>query len=339
MDGELQKIRDQFEADLKNCGSETALKELRIKYLGRKKGLVTVALKKIGSVPADQRREFGARINDLKNEISLALEKTAEELEPATQEAARLDVTLPAPTPLVGRLHPVNEIRRRIERVFLDLGYRIEDGPQIETDYYNFQALNMPPEHPARDEQDTFYLQGDLLLRAHTSPVQIRVMERQKPPIKIICPGRVYRRDYDMTHTPMFYQVEGLVVDKGITFGDLKGTLEYFTKRVYGEETRVRFRPSFFPFTEPSAEVDISCPFCGGEGCKVCKNSGWIEIMGSGMVDPAVFACVDIDPTIYSGFAFGMGVDRQALLLLGIDDSRLLYENDMRMIKQIGGWR
>jgi phenylalanyl-tRNA synthetase alpha chain len=339
MDGSLQEIRVQFEADLRACTTEAALEELRVKYLGRKRGLVTEAVKKIGSIAPEQRRSYGAEANRLKVEITEALEKRGETFRKAPEAEAFTDVTLPAPSPRIGRLHPVNVIRRRIEQVFLELGYRIEDGPQIETDYYNFQALNIPPDHPARDEQDTFYLSKDYLLRTHTSPVQIRVMERQRPPLKIICPGRVYRRDYDMTHTPMFYQVEGLVVDRGITFGDLKGTLEYFTRRIYGESTRTRFRPSFFPFTEPSAEVDISCPFCGGNGCRLCKNSGWIEIMGAGMVDPAVFAYVDIDPQEFTGFAFGMGVDRQTLLLLGVDDARILYENDIRMLSQIGGWR
>ena len=335
----IEKIRVQFETDAKRCASEAELEELRVKYLGRRRGLVTEAVKKIGSASPDTRRVYGQAANALKAEIVSEIDRLAERFEPKERVPARLDVSLPAVLPTVGRLHPVNEVRRRIEAVFRELGYRIEDGPQIETDYYNFQALNMPPEHPARDEQDSFYLTGGYLLRTHTSPVQIRVMERQRPPLKIICPGRVYRRDFDMTHTPMFYQIEGLVVDRGVTFGDLKGTLEYFTKRIYGEGTSVRFRPSFFPFTEPSAEVDISCPFCSGSGCRVCKNSGWIEIMGSGMVDPAVFEYVNIDPKEFSGFAFGMGVDRQAMLLLGIDDARLLYENDIRMLNQIGGWR
>lgn len=338
MSKHLNDIRTQFEADIGSCSDEESLEALRIKYLGRKQGLVTEALKKISSITPAKRGTYGKEANVLKQEITAALAELAEKIAGRGESGESIDVTLPPPIPRIGRRHPVSEVRRRIVSIFKELGYRIEDGPQIEDDYFNFQALNMPPDHPARDTQDTFYLSNGYLLRTHTSPVQIRVMKRQKPPIKIITPGRVYRRDFDITHTPMFSQVEGLVVDKGITFGDLKGTLDYFTKRIFGPKTRVRFRPSFFPFTEPSAEVDISCPFCGGEGCRVCKNSGWIEIMGSGMVDPAVFGHVDIDPEIYSGFAFGMGIERQALLLFGIDDSRLLFENDIRMIEQIGGW-
>ncbi len=340
MNGQLNDIRTQFDADLRACDAVEALEELRVKYLGRKRGLVTEAFKRIGGVPPEERGAFGKACNELKHYAAEALEAAAARLEEAKAEAApALDITLPPPLPRIGRRHPVSDMMRRIEKIFIELGYAIADGPQIETDFNNFEALNMPPDHPARDEQDTFYLAGGLLLRTHTSPVQIRTMLKQKPPIQIICPGRVYRRDYDITHTPMFFQVEGLVVDRGITFGDLKGTLEYFTHRMFGPETRTRFRPSFFPFTEPSAEVDISCPYCGGEGCRVCKNSGWIEIMGSGMVDPAVFRNVGIDPEVYTGFAFGMGIDRQVLLLFGIDDQRLLYENDMRMLEQIGGWR
>jgi phenylalanyl-tRNA synthetase alpha chain len=340
MNGQLNGIRAQFDAELRGCGTAEALEELRIKYLGRKRGLVTEAFKLIGTVPPAERGEYGKAANELKQHVSDALEAAAARLKRGErEETPGFDLTLPPPLPRIGRRHPVSEMMRRIESIFMELGYLIEDGPQIETDFNNFQALNMPPHHPARDEHDTFYLEGGMLLRTHTSPVQIRTMLRQKPPIKIICPGRVYRRDYDITHTPMFFQVEGLVVDKGITFGDLKGTLEHFTRRLYGPETRVRFRPSFFPFTEPSAEVDISCPYCGGEGCRVCKKSGWVEIMGSGMVDPAVFRNVGIDPEVYSGFAFGMGVDRQVLLLYGVDDQRLIYENDMRMLEQIGGWR
>jgi phenylalanyl-tRNA synthetase alpha chain len=340
MIGQLNDIRAQFDADLRGCCTPEALEELRIKYLGRKRGLVTEAFKLIGTVPPEQRGDYGKAANELKRHVSEALDTAAAGFkEKRAEEPPALDVTLPPPLPRIGRRHPVSEMMRRIEAIFIELGYGIEDGPQIETDFNNFQALNMPPDHPARDEQDTFYVEGGLLLRTHTSPVQIRTMLRRKPPIKIICPGRVYRRDYDITHTPMFFQVEGLVVDRGITFGDLKGTLEYFIRRMFGPDTRTRFRPSFFPFTEPSAEVDISCPYCGGKGCRVCKNSGWIEIMGSGMVDPAVFRHVGIDPEIHTGFAFGMGIDRQVLLLYGVDDQRMIYENDMRMLEQIGGWR
>lgn len=338
MSEQLQEIRNQFEKDLQTCKTERDIESLRIKFLGRKQGLVTDAFKLIGTIAPGERGIFGKTLNELKNHIGNALQEKADTLDALSESTDELDITLPGYIPAVGRRHPVSEIRNRIISIFTELGYRIEDGPQMEDDFHNFQALNMPEHHPARDTQDTFYLEDGYLLRTHTSPVQIRVMQRQAPPIKIITPGRVYRKDYDITHTPMFSQVEGLVVDKGITFGDLKGTLEYFTKRMYGEDTKVRFRPSFFPFTEPSAEVDISCPFCDS-GCRVCKNSGWIEIMGSGMVDPAVFGHVGIDPDEFTGFAFGMGIERQAVLIFGIDDSRLLFENDIRILHQIGGWQ
>lgn len=338
MSEHLDSIRNLFQEEIQKCASEEDLESLRVKYLGRKQGLVTNALKLLATLPKEEKGAFGKGANILKNEISDSLDEKADELKGSRAGVCAIDTTLPAPLPKVGRRHPVAEVRRRIVAIFRELGYEIEDGPQIEDDFHNFQALNMPEHHPARDTQDTFYLDNGYLLRTHTSPTQIRTMLKQKPPIKIITPGRVYRKDYDITHTPMFSQVEGLVVGKGITFGDLKGTLEYFTKRMYGEDSKVRFRPSFFPFTEPSAEVDISCPFCLMKGCRVCKNSGWIEIMGSGMVDPEVFKHVDIDSEKYTGFAFGMGVERQAILLFGIDDSRLLFENDIRMLHQIGGW-
>lgn len=338
MNQELQNILDQFKAEISGLADLEGVEQLRVKYLGRKNGLVTNAFKQIGKVAPAEKGAFGQAANKLKIEVTETLDSLEDKLKNASQKSNAIDVTLPVLSPNVGRRHPVSEVRRRIVSIFHELGYTIEDGPQIEDDFHNFQALNMPEYHPARDTQDTFYLDNSHLLRTHTSPVQARVMERQEPPIKIITPGRVYRKDYDITHTPMFSQVEGLVVDKGITFGDLKGTLEYFTKRMYGPKTKVRFRPSFFPFTEPSAEVDISCVFCGAKGCRVCKNSGWIEIMGSGMVDPAVFAQVGIDSEKYTGFAFGMGIERQAVLLFGIDDSRLLFENDIRMLHQIGGW-
>ena len=268
MSEQLQEIRNQFEKDLQTCKTERDIESLRIKFLGRKQGLVTDAFKLIGTIAPKERGIFGKTLNELKNHIGNTLQEKADTLDALSESTDELDITLPGYIPAVGRRHPVSEIRNRIISIFTELGYRIEDGPQMEDDFHNFQALNMPEHHPARDTQDTFYLEDGYLLRTHTSPVQIRVMQRQAPPIKIITPGRVYRKDYDITHTPMFSQVEGLVVDKGITFGDLKGTLEYFTKRMYGEDTKVRFRPSFFPFTEPSAEVDISCPFCDS-GCRV----------------------------------------------------------------------
>lgn len=335
----FESLRREFSEELAACGNPQDVENLRIRYLGRKQGVITDLFKQLPGVPAEERGAFGQAANALKEEITAALASWKAGAAGDASSGPAVDITLPGVMPEVGRRHPVSEIRQRIVTIFTELGYRIEDGPQIEDDFHNFQALNLPPDHPARDAQDTFYLEGGLLLRTHTSPVQIRVMERQKPPIKIITPGRVYRRDFDITHTPMFSQVEGLVVDEGITFGDLKGTLEYFTKRMYGPQTKVRLRPSFFPFTEPSAEVDISCPFCDAKGCRVCKNSGWIEILGCGMVDPAVFAHVNIDSTRYSGFAFGMGIERQVILNMGLDDSRLLFENDIRMLHQIGGWR
>lgn len=335
----LESIQRQFADDLAKCASEKELEDIRVKYLGRKQGLVTDAFKRISEVPPKERGAYGKAANELKNAITAEIDGWKEKEKSSADAKHSIDVTLPAPQPRVGRRHPVSEVRNRIVAIFRELGYRIEDGPQIEDDFHNFQALNMPEHHPARDTQDTFYLPDGMLLRTHTSPVQIRTMQRQKPPIKIITPGRVYRKDFDITHTPMFSQVEGLLVDRGVTFGDLKGTLEYFIKRMYGAETKARFRPSFFPFTEPSAEVDISCIFCAGKGCRVCKNSGWIEIMGCGMVDPEVFGHVGIDSEEYSGFAFGMGIERQAIISFGIDDSRLLFENDVRMLHQIGGWR
>lgn len=335
----IETIRQQFEQDLASAGDNDALEEIRIQYLGRKNGVVTEAVKKISTVPAEQKGEYGKSVNILKKDISAALEQKAEDLKSQQSAKPAIDVTLPGRRPRTGLRHPVTVVRRRIVSIFKELGYAVKSGPQIEDDFHNFQALNMPEHHPARDTQDTFYIDGGWVLRTHTSPVQIRTMENGKPPIKIITPGRVYRKDYDITHTPMFSQVEGLVVDRHITFGDLKGTLEYFVQRMYGKDTRARFRPSFFPFTEPSAEVDISCPFCGGEGCRVCKNSGWIEIMGCGMVNPAVFENVGIDPEEYRGFAFGMGIERQVILKYGVDDSRLLFENDMRLLDTIGGWQ
>jgi phenylalanyl-tRNA synthetase alpha chain len=245
-----------------------------------------------------------------------------------------LDVTLPGRVLLRGHLHPISQVNREICNIFIKMGYRIVQGPNVELDYYNFEALNFPKEHPARDMQDTFYISEGVVLRTHTSPMQVRVMERQKPPVSIIAPGKVYRSDSDISHTPMFHQVEGLLVDKGITFGDLKGTLTSFVHQMFGADVSLRFRPSFFPFTEPSAEVDIQCVICKGKGCRTCSNTGWLEILGSGMVDPAVYGFVDYDPELYSGFAFGMGIERVAMLKYGIDDIQLFFKNDMRFLRQ-----
>ena len=292
------------------------------------------------SLSGADRASAGQAINTAKESAAGAFEETLKRLE-GEELSGRLagevlDVTLPARNPRLGSLHPVTRINDEIEDIFLSLGFDIAEGPEVETDYYNFEALNIPPDHPAREMQDTFYIEGDLLLRTHTSPVQIRVMEKSSPPLRIIAPGAVYRRDSDLTHTPMFHQIEGFMVDRDITFADLKGVLTLFLHRLFGDKTPVRFRPSFFPFTEPSAEVDIGCVICSGEGgkCRVCKGTGWLEILGSGMIDPAVFKCVNYDPEEYTGFAFGLGIERIAMLRYGIDDIRLFFENDMDFLRQ-----
>ena len=314
------------------------IEELRIKYLG-KKGELTAVLRGMGKLSAEERPVIGQLANDIRAEIEakieqMTAERHAREIEEKL-EAERLDVTIPGDKIAQGHFHPLSLVQRQLEEIFLGMGYSIVEGPEVELDYYNFQALNIPKDHPARDTQDTFYITENILLRSQTSPVQARTMEVQKPPIKIISPGRVYRSDaVDATHSPLFHQVEGLVVDKGITMGDLKGTLEMFAKTMFGEETKIRFRPHHFPFTEPSAEVDVSCFVCGGKGCRLCKGEGWIEILGAGMVHPNVLRMCGIDPEVYSGFAFGMGVERIAMLKYRIDDMRLLYENDVRFLNQ-----
>ncbi len=314
------------------------IEELRIKYLG-KKGELTAVLRGMGKLSAEERPVIGQLANDIRAEIeakieAMTAERHAREIEEKL-EAERLDVTIPGDKIAQGHFHPLSLVQRQLEEIFLGMGYSIVEGPEVELDYYNFQALNIPKDHPARDTQDTFYITENILLRSQTSPVQARTMEVQKPPIKIISPGRVYRSDaVDATHSPLFHQVEGLVVDKGITMGDLKGTLEMFAKTMFGEETKIRFRPHHFPFTEPSAEVDVSCFVCGGKGCRLCKGEGWIEILGAGMVHPNVLRMCGIDPEVYSGFAFGMGVERIAMLKYRIDDMRLLYENDVRFLNQ-----
>ncbi len=314
-----------------------AAEKWRIKYLGRK-GAVPALLTEMGSLDASERPVVGRQINDLKNALSSEIELRIERLAKKSMEHAiskeRIDITLPGRVVNPGHRHPVSQAMDYVVDVFTGMGFSVFEGPEIETDYYNFEGLNVPKDHPARDMQDTFYVTGDLLLRTHTSPVQVRVMERAKPPIFMIAPGAVYRRDSDVSHSPMFHQVEGLMVDCGITFGDLKGVLTVFCKKVFGEKHGVRFRPSFFPFTEPSAEVDISCVMCGGTGCRVCKNTGWMEILGCGMVDPEVFKTVGYDPAKITGFAFGMGIERVAMLLYGINDIRLFYENDLRFLEQ-----
>ncbi len=332
----LEKIKVEALAEL--ASGSTPIEDIRIKYLG-KKGELTAVLRGMGKLSAEERPVIGQLANEVRAEIENKIEellqaKKAEE-QAAMLEAEKLDVTVPGDKIRAGHTHPLALVQRQLEDIFLGMGYSIVDGPEVELDYYNFQALNIPKDHPARDTQDTFYITENILLRSQTSPVQARVMEKTQPPIKIISPGRVYRSDaVDATHSPLFHQLEGLVVDKGITMGDLKGTLEMFARRMYGESTQIRFRPHHFPFTEPSAEVDVSCFACGGKGCRLCKGEGWIEILGAGMVHPNVLRMCGIDPEVYSGFAFGVGIERIAMLKYHIDDMRLLYENDVRFLSQ-----
>jgi len=310
------------------------LEKFRITYLG-KKGLMTALMKGLADIPADERPQAGQLANRVKGRLTERLEALREQiLSDKKQECPQLDVTLPGREPLRGYLHPVTQVMGEICHIFGKMGFRVVKGPNVELDYYNFEALNIPRDHPARDMQDTFYVSNNVVLRTHTSPMQVRTMEKQAPPVSVIAPGKVYRRDSDVTHTPMFHQVEGLLVDRGVTFGDLKGTLTNFVHQMFGRHTALRFRPSFFPFTEPSAEVDIRCVICGGKGCRTCSNTGWLEILGSGMVDPEVYRFVDYDPEVYSGFAFGMGVERVAMLKYGIDDIQLFFRNDMRFLRQ-----
>ncbi len=332
----LANIKAQALEQIAQEGAD--LDALRIKYLG-KKGELTAVLRGMGALSAEERPIIGQLANDIRANIEEALTaKAAEQKEKALEaqlKAEKLDVTMPGVAPAVGHTHPLTLVQRDLEDIFIGMGYAIAEGPEVEYDYYNFQALNIPENHPARDTQDTFYITDNILLRSQTSPVQARVMEVQKPPIRIISPGRVYRSDaMDSTHSPLFHQLEGLVVDKGITMADLRATLSTFAQAMFGEQTKIRFRPHHFPFTEPSAEVDVSCFACGGKGCRLCKGEGWIEILGAGMVHPNVLRNCGIDPEVYSGFAFGLGVERIAMLKYHIDDIRLLYENDVRFLSQ-----
>ncbi len=336
----ISHLRDEFTSKLKEVSTTEELEKLRVEFIGRK-GKVTQLLKEIPNLPPEERKEFGKACNVLKAEIESAVKEKLRELKEREKrerlEKERIDVTLPGRRRGLGALHPVTKTLKEIVKIFTSMGFTVAEGPEIETDFYNFEALNIPKGHPAREMQDTFYISDDVVLRTHTSPVQVRVMEKHQPPIQIIAPGKVYRKDADVTHTPMFHQVEGLMVDEKVTFADLKGVLEVFLKEIFGSDTKVRFRPSYFPFTEPSAEVDIGCVICGGKGCKVCKGTGWLEILGCGMVDPAVFKAVEINPETYQGFAFGMGVERIAMLKYGIDDLRLFFENDLRFLRQFRG--
>ncbi|OPZ91312.1 MAG: Phenylalanine--tRNA ligase alpha subunit [Firmicutes bacterium ADurb.Bin419] len=338
MKEQLNNIRVQAENELAAAETIQDMENIRVKFLG-KKGELTFVLRGMGSLSAEERPVIG----QIANEVREALESKIEEIKKKLLDKERnsklaqevIDVTIPGKRKALGRKHPLTIVMDEIKEVFIGMGYEIAEGPEVEKDYYNFEALNIPKNHPARDVQDTFYINENIVLRTQTSPVQIRVMESKKPPIKIICPGRVYRSDaVDATHSPIFHQVEGLVVDKGVTMGDLIGTLKVFAKSLFGEKTDIRLRPHHFPFTEPSAEVDVSCWTCGGKGCRVCKNEGWIEILGAGMVHPKVLEVCGIDPEVYSGFAFGLGAERTAMGRFNIDDLRLLYENDIRFLKQ-----
>jgi phenylalanyl-tRNA synthetase alpha chain len=335
MKKKLLNIKNKALEELASIGDLNTLEKLRIEYLG-KKGQVTSLMKKLGTLAKEERPAFGKLANEVKSEISGLIDKAINDLKEKDRSGKDilLDITLPGREPLRGHLHPISQVNDEICGIFVKMGYSIVKGPNVELDYYNFEALNFPKDHPARDMQDTFYVSDNVVLRTHTSPMQVRTMEKQKPPVSIIAPGKVYRSDSDVSHTPMFHQVEGLLVDQGVTFGDLKGTLTSFSYQMFGSAINLRFRPSFFPFTEPSAEVDIQCVICGGKGCRTCGNSGWLEILGAGMVDPAVYGFVDYDPEVYSGFAFGLGIERIAMLKYGIDDIQLLFKNDMRFLRQ-----
>ncbi len=338
MKAKLDQIREQALAQIKNCENMDKLNEIRVSILG-KKGELTSVLKSMKDVAPEDRPKVGQWVNETRQEIETVMDEAKTRMEKAVREAKMkaevIDVTLPAKKAEIGHRHPNTIALEEVERIFIGMGYEVVEGPEVEKDYYNFEALNIPADHPAKDEQDTFYITGDILLRTQTSSTQVHEMEKGKLPIRMIAPGRVFRADeVDATHSPSFHQIEGLVIDKNITFADLKGTLAEFAKQLFGENTKVKFRPHHFPFTEPSAEVDVSCFKCGGKGCRFCKGSGWIEILGCGMVHPHVLEMSGIDPNEYTGFAFGVGLERIALLKYEIDDMRLLYENDIRFLKQ-----
>ncbi len=333
MEEDLLRLKEEAVAALAASGKDE-LEPFRVKYLGRK-GLFTSVMRQLGQASAEDRPRLGKLANDIKQELELSFAARLEELGGGkTGGGPRLDLTLPGRTEPCGRPHPVTQVMEEVCGIFEGLGFTVAEGPDVETDFYNFEALNIPPHHPARDMHDTFYVSDALLLRTHTSPMQIRAMTEQQPPLRMIAPGKVYRCDSDITHTPMFHQVEGFLVDRKVSFADLKGVLSVFIAKMFHHDTAIRFRPSFFPFTEPSAEVDIGCVICGGKGCRVCKQTGWLEILGAGMIDPAVFAKVGYDSEQYSGFAFGLGIERIAMLKYGITDIRLYYENDLRFLSQ-----
>ncbi len=333
----LQQLQEDALSALQQAEDLKTLQDVRVQILG-KKGALTEVMKGMRDLSAEERPAIGSLVNNLKDqfESSFAARQTELQQQSIAKRLAseKIDVTLPGRRTATGSLHPVTLVTDEVVDIFARLGFSVEEGPEIEQDFYNFEALNIPKDHPARDMQDTFYISEDLVLRTHTSPVQIRTMLKHKPPVRVIAPGTVYRRDSDLTHSPMFHQVEGFLVDDRVTFGDLKGILTHFLSEFFGEKHSVRFRPSFFPFTEPSAEVDIACVICGGKGCRVCGRTGWLEILGCGMIDPAVFDAVDYDVEKYSGFAFGMGLERIAMLKYGVNDLRLFFENDLRFLKQ-----
>jgi phenylalanyl-tRNA synthetase alpha chain len=338
MKEKLELIKQNALSELSNAVSGTDIENLRVKFLG-KKGELTSILRGMGALTAEERPLVGKIANEVRADIEASLETVLSKIKGKEKEAKLnseiIDITMPGKKNFIGKRHPLEMTLNEMKEIFISMGFSVEDGPEVELDYYNFEALNIPKNHPARSEQDTFYINDNIVLRTQTSPVQVRVMENQKPPIKIISPGKVFRSDAaDATHSPIFYQMEGLVVAEGITFADLKGTLEMFAKKMFGDKLKTKFRPHHFPFTEPSAEMDATCFVCGGEGCRVCKGSGWIELLGCGMVHPNVLRNCGIDPEVYSGFAFGMGVDRIVMLKYGIDDIRLLYESDMRFLNQ-----
>ncbi len=333
----LDELKKQAREELGSVSDEAALQNLKARFLG-KKGVITEILKGMKDLSPEERPKMGQLVNEAKTFVEELVESRLDSIREEKKNRSlfeeRIDVTLPGKGLPAGAKHPVTQVMEEVVSIFERMGFEVAEGPEVETDYYNFEALNIPKNHPARDMQDTFYISDDVVLRTHTSPVQIRVMEKLKPPVKIIAPGRVYRNDSDVSHTPMFHQIEGLLVDEHVTFGDLKGVLTEFVRLVFGEGIGVRFRPSFFPFTEPSAEVDMQCMICGGKGCRVCKDTGWLEILGCGMVDPEVFKSVGYDSSKYSGFAFGMGIERITMLKFGINDIRLFFENDVRFLRQ-----
>lgn len=337
MKDKLSKIEEAALQSAVEAVTEAELQQVRARYLGRK-GEITAVMKGMGQLTPEERPLVGALANEVKDRLEAAfterLEGLRQELMQQSLASEKLDVTLPGRVQRRGFKHPITQVTEEIVAIFAALGFGVVEGPEIEKDFYNFEALNIPKDHPARDMQDTFYVSEDVVLRTHTSPVQIRTMLEHEPPVRVVAPGTVYRRDSDITHSPMFHQIEGFLVDRKVTFGDLKGILTTFINEFFGQKVDVRFRPSFFPFTEPSAEVDIQCVICGGSGCRVCGHSGWLEILGSGMIDPEVFKSVNYDPELYSGFAFGLGIERVAMLKYGVNDLRLFFENDLRFLKQ-----